>query len=214
MRDEYTHDLLPHDLVWGRPLCVLTDRAPGWVGEAIRAEQPLVVRRARAPVGRIAVGVRGLGREQRYATFIALAQIRRIVRPEQLIDLVGQQPWPALQALAWVRPLMQATGLVWGVGGSAGFELASGVAALHAASDLDLILRTPCWISRESAAHLVRALEGAPCRIDVQLQSPAGGVALREWAGTSRQVLLKGRDAARLVEQPWSRSASLAEAHA
>jgi phosphoribosyl-dephospho-CoA transferase len=205
MRDEYA--ALPHDLVWGQPLFGLTDEAPGWVGEVVRGDSPWVVRRARAPVGQVAVGMRGPARGQRYATFMALAQMRRIVRPEHLIDAVGRRPWPALQALAWVRPWMNATGLVWGVGGSAGFELASGVAALHAASDLDLILRTPCWVGRPWAAELVRALDDAPCRIDVQLQTPAGGVALREWAGASRQVLLKGDDAARLVEQPWSRAA-------
>lgn len=201
------HDLLPHDLLWGRPLWVPSERAPAWVAEVLDADHPLVVRRARAPLGQVAVGVRGAGREQRHATFMALARIRRVVRPEQLIDAVGPRPWPALQALAWVRPLMNATGLAWGVGGSAGFELASGVAALHAGSDLDLILRAPRWVPRDWAAALVQALDGAPCRVDVQLQTPAGAVALREWAGTSRHVLLKGDAAARLVEQPWSHAA-------
>lgn len=204
MRAEPT--VLPHDLLWGPLRPVLIEQAPGWVGAAVGAGQPLVARRAPAPAGQVAVGVRGAERGQRYATFMALAQVNRIVRPEQLIDALGRQPWPALQALTWVRPWMDGTGLVWGVAGSAGFELASGVAAVHAASDLDLILRTPRRVGRDWAAALVRALEGAPCRVDVQLQTPAGGVALRDWAGPSRQVLLKGVEAARLVEQPWARA--------
>lgn len=87
-----------------------------------------------------------------------------------------------MRALRQVRPVMDALELVWGVGGSAGFELASGIAALNQDSDLDLILRTPEPLSRSCAAELVEALEISVCRVDVQLQLDHGAVALREWA--------------------------------
>jgi hypothetical protein len=35
------------------------------------------------------------------------------------------------------------------------------------------------------------ALDSAACAVDLQLQTPFGAVALREWAGSSRRVLLK-----------------------
>jgi phosphoribosyl-dephospho-CoA transferase len=195
--------VLPHDLLWGMPVAALPDNAPGWVIEAVGLGHPVVVRRAQAQVGCVAVGVRGVRREQRYATFMALADVLRCVRPEQLTHVTGQTDWPALQALAQVRPVMDALGLIWGVSGSAGFELASGIAALHQGSDLDLIVRTPDFVSRRWAADLVQALDGAVCRVDVQLQTPLGAVALREWAGTSHKVLLKSVRGAGLVTQPW-----------
>lgn len=195
--------LLPHNLLWGMPVSALPDDAPDWVIEAVRLGHPVVVRRALAQVGHVAVGVRGPRREQRYATFMALADIQRCVRPEQLTQVVGKNHWPALQALAQIRPAMDASGLIWGVSGSAGFELASGIAALHEHSDLDLIVRTPDFLSRRWAADWVLKLDDAVCRIDVQLQTPLGAVALREWAGAARQVLLKTQSAAELVAQPW-----------
>ena len=198
--------LRPHDLCWGMPVAGLSADAPAWVVDAVNQRHPVVVRRALAPVGQLAVGVRGPGREHRYATFMALADVQRCVRPEQLGQLQGHgadRDWPALHALAQLRPLLNGLGLAWGVSGSAGFELASGVPALHQGSDLDLIVRTPQLVSREWAGKWLQALEGAPCRVDVQLQTPRGGVALREWAGAASQVLLKGEAGAELVENPW-----------
>jgi phosphoribosyl-dephospho-CoA transferase len=196
--------VLPHDLLWGMPVSALAADAPQWAVEAVGLEHPVVVRRALAQHGMVAVGVRGLRREQRYAALMPKADIRRCVRPEQLTHRVGQQQWPALAALEQVRPLMEALALTWGVTGSAGFELASGVAALHEQSDLDLIVRTPQFVSRDWAAEMVRMLDGAVCRVDVQLQTPFGALALREWASNSRQVLLKSERGAWLVTQPWA----------
>jgi len=195
--------VLPHDLLWGMPVSALPADAPDWVIEAVRLEHPVVVRRSLAPPALVPVGIRGPRREQRFAALMPRAAIERCVRPEQLIHIRGQQDWPALQALDHVRPLMDLLGLTWGVSGSAGFELASGLPALHQNSDLDLIIRTPRFVSRDWAAELVQILDRAVCRIDVQLQTPVGALALREWAGASRQVLLKSEHGAWLVDQPW-----------
>lgn len=195
--------VLPHDLLWGMPVSALPEDAPDWVIDAVRLEHPVVVRRSLAPRALVAVGIRGPRREQRFAALMPRGSIRRCVRPEQLTHVQGQQDWPALQALAQVRPLMDLLGLVWGVSGSAGFELASGVPALHQDSDLDLIVRTPSFVSRDWAAEWVQVLDRATCRIDVQLQTPFGALALREWASASRQVLLKSETGVWLVAQPW-----------
>jgi phosphoribosyl-dephospho-CoA transferase len=197
--------VLPHDLLWGLSVAEVPSDAPAWVMEVVGAGQPVVVRRAQVAEGWVAVGVRGHSRDQRYATAMRLTDVTRRVRPEALIEAADSHAadWPALHALRQIRPVMDALGLPWGVAGSVGFELACGAAVLHQDSDLDLILRTRSFFSREQAAALVDALEGAVCRIDLQLQVPAGAVALREWAGSARQVMLKANDAARLVANPW-----------
>jgi phosphoribosyl-dephospho-CoA transferase len=195
----------PHDLLWGLPVSALPADAPAWVVEVVGLGHPVVVRRARVADDCVAVGVRGGTRDQRYATVMQRADISRRVQPEQLIEVTDTQvdQWPAVRALRQIRPLMDALGLPWGVAGSVGFQLACGVAVLHQLSDLDLILRTSGFFSREQAAALVAAFDESICRIDLQLQTPAGAVALREWAGASRQVLLKASDAATLVVNPW-----------
>lgn len=196
----------PHDLLWGMAVTDMPLDAPAWAVEAVGQRRPVVVRRAQVAEGWVAVGVRGHSRDQRYATAMKHADVTRRVQPEQLIE--GTEPqaytWPALRALRQLHPLMSAQQLPWGVAGSAGFELATGIAVLHQDSDLDLILRTETFFSRERAARLLEALDRAICRIDLQLQTPAGAIALREWASPARQVLLKADDGARLVVDPWS----------
>jgi len=191
--------------LWGMPVAALPADAPAWVFEVLTLGHPVVVRRAQVVEGRVAVGVRGYSRDQRFATVMKMTDITRRIQPEQLIEAAGNaaSDWPALQALRQMRSVMEAQGLPWGIAGSVGFELASGVQVLHQDSDLDLILRSDEFFGRERADDLVKALDVAVCRIDLQLQTPAGAVALREWAGSARQVLLKADDGARLVSNPW-----------
>ena len=195
---------LAHDLLWGMTPAQLPANAPAWAVESLNSGQPVVVRRALSAAQRIAVGVRGRLREQRYATSMAMASITRRVAPEELCRVDIARDLPALEALAQLRPALDACGWGWGVSGSAGFELASGFAALHQGSDLDLILRTPLPLAREQARELLALLDTAPCVVDMQLQTPSGGVALREWAGTSNRVLLKNTREACLVIDPWN----------
>jgi phosphoribosyl-dephospho-CoA transferase len=195
--------VLAHDLLWGLTPEHLPADAPDWVIEAMSEGHPVVVRRALTAAGQIAVGVRGPLREQRYATLMAVAAIQRRVQPEALCHVESDRDWPALQALVQLRSPLDACGFSWGVSGSAGFELASGFAALHQHSDLDLILRTPQPMGRVQALELLKRLDAAVCPVDMQLQTPNGAVALREWAGSAQRVLLKSASGARLVMDPW-----------
>ena len=178
--------------------------APAWVIDSLGAGQPVVVRRAVSASGLVAVGVRGRLREQRFATVMSVDAIQRRVKPEDLCHVSTDRDLPALRALNQLRPILNGCGWVWGVSGSAGFELASGFVALHEGSDLDLILRTPQALERSQAQSLVKILDAAVCPVDMQLQTPFGAVALREWAGSVRRVLLKNATEACLVSDPWN----------
>ncbi len=190
-----------HDLLWGMTPAHLPADAPAWAVDAISAGHPVVVRRAIAEPGYVAVGVRGRLREQRFAAEMPLAAVQRRVAPEALRDVVSSRDLPALQALAQLRSVLEQE--TWGVSGSAGFELATGIEALHARSDLDLILRTPKRLERADAEDLLAILDTTVCPVDLQLQTPFGAVALREWASGSRRVLLKTASGAHLVLDPW-----------
>ncbi|MCF5052899.1 malonate decarboxylase holo-ACP synthase [Pseudomonas syringae] len=190
-----------HDLLWGMTPEHLPAEAPAWAVEAIGAGHPVVVRRAIAAPGYVAVGVRGRLREQRLAAEMPMAAVQRRVTPEALRGVISPRDLPALRALTALRPVLAQA--AWGVTGSAGFELASGVEALHEQSDLDLILRTPELLARGDAEELLAILAAAECAVDLQLQTPFGAVALREWASGSRRVLLKTARGAHLVLDPW-----------
>ena len=190
-----------HDLLWGMAPAHLPADAPAWAVDAISAGHPVVVRRAIAELGQVAVGVRGRLREQRLAAVMPVAAVQRRVTPEALCGVISPRNLPALRALDLLRPVLAQE--TWGITGSAGFELASGIQALHEQSDLDLILRTPQRLGRGDAEDLLAVLDTAPCAVDLQLQTPFGAVALREWASGSRRVLLKTSSGAHLVLDPW-----------
>ena len=195
---------LAHDLLWGMTPAQLPADAPQWAIDSLAAGQPVVVRRALSEDGCVAVGVRGRFREQRLAAFMSVDSIACRVSPEALCQVESARDLPVMQALRQLRPVLDDCGWTWGVSGSVGFELASGFVAMHAASDLDLILRTPQLITRNQARKLVELFDQAVCRVDMQLQTPFGAVALREWAGGSARVLLKNAHQACLVADPWN----------
>ncbi|MBY8937398.1 malonate decarboxylase holo-ACP synthase [Pseudomonas fluorescens] len=195
---------LAHDLLWGMTPAHLPADAPLWAVESLAAGQPVVVRRALSAEGFVAVGVRGMLREQRLAAFMAVDSISCPVSPEALCHVDCERDLPVMHALKQLRPMLDDCGWVWGVSGSVGFELASGFKAMHAASDLDLILRTPQLITRNQARKFVELFDQAVCRVDLQLQTPFGAVALREWASGSARVLLKNAHQACLVNDPWN----------
>lgn len=190
-----------HDLLWGMRPAHLPAQAPAWAAAALEAGHPVVVRRAVCDAGQVPVGIRGRLREQRYGTLMPRSAVLRCVSPEALRESTSPRDLPALRALDQLRPWLD--GLQWGVSGSAGFELATGIEALNEHSDLDLILRTPQPLNRADARALLAMLDTAVCPVDLQLQTPRGAVALREWAGASQRVLLKNAGGACLVEDPW-----------
>ncbi|NHC10052.1 malonate decarboxylase holo-ACP synthase [Stutzerimonas degradans] len=194
----------PHDLLWGMRPEQLPADAPAWALAVLAAGQPVVVRRAVVAPGQVAVGLRGATRDQRLAAAMPLTAISRRLAPEDLRGRQASEDLPVFRMLAELRPLLDALGHRWGVTGSAGFQLASGLPAVHPDSDLDLLLRAEQPLPRSEARSLLRLLEGRVCRVDLQLQTPLGGVALGEWAGDAARVLAKTAAGPRLVSDPWA----------
>jgi phosphoribosyl-dephospho-CoA transferase len=165
--------------------------APDWVVESLRRTPWVVVRRARAPAGRIAVGVRGPTRTQRHPLIIDPDDVMERVAPQQLTDVVPRRDLPAFRTLDVVRRAVGPTGLEWGPTGSVGFELATGHPCVRAGSDLDIAV----FVDRLGAASGITPLPGVDCAIE----TPSGAVALAELVHGAEQVLLKTADGPRLV---------------
>lgn len=195
----------PHDLIWLDAADALQGELPDWVSAQWRAALPLVVRRDSHPQGLVAVGVRGMRRDQRAAGWADAAAIRRQVAPESLADaslllrspFVSQQPVQAAIVIA-----QQAWPWPWGITGSCGYALATEVPVLHSASDLDLLIRAPQPLAREALLRWCDCLAALPCRADTQVETPSGAFALNEWLRDGK-AMLKTHHGPLLVRDPW-----------
>lgn len=198
--------LRPHDLIWLTNREALYGVSEPWVETVWHSGLPVVVRRD-VDGERIPVGVRGLRRDQRAAGWTDATQVVRVVSPEQLVDsndllrspFISQPPVQVALQLA-----QQTWPWVWGITGSSGYALATGIPVIHASSDLDLLIRAPQPLSRELLLRWQTPLMHALCRVDTQVDTPLGGFALNEWL-RDRRVLLKTSRGPRLVSDPWHR---------
>lgn len=202
-----TTTLRPHDLIWLTSRDALEGITESWVESAWHAGMPVVVRRDVDNEGRIPVGVRGLRRDQRAAGWVKPENVLRVVSPEELCvtaDLlrspfVTQPPVQVALQLA-----QQAWPWTWGITGSTGYALATGIPVIHADSDLDLLIRAPHAVAPDAFAGWQLQLGRALCRADTQVDTPEGGFALAEWLRDGK-TLLKTRRGPRLVADPWRR---------
>ncbi len=158
----------PHDLVrlTSSAVARISGDAPGWIGASLGRAPWAAVRRAHVNRG-VAIGVRGTGREERFAAVVHDDEIEELVTPEMLAGLAPARSHGAFDALQAVVREARARSLTVGPIGAAGFELATGIAALHGESDLDVLVRAePMDAQLHSFARTVTDL---PVRIDVEV---------------------------------------------
>lgn len=202
----------PHDLLRLHRLPQF-DGEPAWVRGAFERAPYAVVRRALAANGFVAIGLRGVERSQRYGTWVHLDDIETAVPPEALARLAPLAERNALPAFTALAALQRDTvgalrRFVWGPTGSTGFELATQAPTVTLSSDLDLLIRAPEKLSHDTAIQLLNQLQTiaqrAGIRVDAQLETPAGGVALAEWAADKARVMARHARGPQLVTDPWA----------
>ena len=168
----------------------------------------VVVRRGRISDGLIPVGVRGMQRHERWAGFARLSEVLETRRPDQLRLLLAEDSRRGLQAfqtLSYLESQLVGLNMSWGPGGSVGYELASGIPAVHDGSDLDLILFAPKKLNITKAQDLWRMISSAPGKVDALIETPFCGFSLEEFVTTSpRKILLRTSDGRILGYTPWN----------
>jgi triphosphoribosyl-dephospho-CoA synthase len=192
------HDLLRIDA----RLAARWREAPAWVSQSIERAPWVVVRRAEIS-GALAVGIRGATRAERYATTLSPSDPIEVLAPEELLGrAVGEGILD--DALRKCADAARAAGFEIGPIGSFGFTLASGVAATHAQSDLDLLVRAshvPSDVLAALAAVCRNVTSETSVRVDVELAYGATGIALAEALACDR-VAAKTPHGPRLVPSP------------
>jgi phosphoribosyl-dephospho-CoA transferase len=170
----------------------------------------VVVRRGRISEGLIPVGARGMQRHERCAGFTRWSEVMETRRPDQLRLLLAAESRHGLQAfrtLSYLDNQLAGMDITWGPGGSVGYELASGMQAVRADSDLDFILFAPGKLELTEARELWRLVSSAPGKIDALVETPYCGFSLQEFVTTSpRKILLRTCYGRILASNPWDLS--------
>lgn len=201
-------NIRPHDLIWidqATSLRVATE-LPIWVAQHWQAKLPLVMRRDKVVNNFIPVGVRGMKRSQRLAATVNKSAVIRVVSPEKLavhaqaLIPISSLAIPAIQALILLKG--RKLPWEWGVTGSCGYQLATGIEVMTEQSDLDLLIRCPRPTRQGDFIGFAELLTALPCRVDVQIETPYGGFALNEWLRDG-QVMLKTAEGPFITANPW-----------
>ena len=170
----------------------------------------VVVRRGRISDGLIPVGVRGPQRHERWGGFTRFSEVLETRRPGELRLLFAKDSRRGLQAfrtLSYLESHLGGLDMSWGPGGSMGYELASGIPAVHADSDLDFILLAPRKLDIGEAQDLWRMISSAPGKVDALVETPCCGFSLEEFVTTfHRKILLRTSDGRILGSDPWNLS--------
>ena len=181
---------------------------PSWVKASLDRSPWVVVRRALAPEGFIAIGVRGEARHERWAGFVSLEQIAERARPCDLRTRFissRRASLPAVQALRHLETELSQLALEWGPGGSIGYEIATRVSTATHHSDLDLIIRTPARIELTFARDLLALIIAAPARVDPRVETPSCGFSLQEYCSNiGRKVLVRTPVGYAFSDDPWA----------
>lgn len=206
--------LRPHDLLRLAPGSPLLGEAgsrehvPPWVARALARHQWVVVRRDIRRNDRVPVGVRGHVRRLRYGAWVDARCVLDVVTPEELAV-----PTPDCSTRRWEGALedvarsMAGVELPWGPIGSVGFELATGTPSTGEGSDLDILVRARSpiasgWDQLAGRLRDVGRVHG--CRLDCQVETPAGGVHLGDLVAPGMK-LARTNGGPLLIADPWRR---------
>jgi phosphoribosyl-dephospho-CoA transferase len=203
----YAHDLLLVKSTTIEEACIAE---PTWVRPALVKYPWVVARRAVSPKDRIAVGVRGQERQQRWGGFMRKDQIAKVIAPWHLRSGLANTVrlrLPAMQSLRFLEIELASLSNHWGPGGSVGYELASLAPVVTQESDLDLVISAPERFDRDFAQHLLKKIALAPAKVDVRIEAPWCGFSLEEYVRrNSEDLLVRTSKGPRLTTDPWSQS--------
>lgn len=174
----------PHDLLFLTGKASLRDSlAPLIDGFWQPASMPVVVRRDAHNADWIPIGLRGrtdrtdkqIGRKRRCAACTETGRSGVQLHPRKFA-FTGL----ACRSSSPEDPASPCSGQM-GITGSCGFSLAWGCSVMRASSDLDLVVNASLPLDKDEMRDWLQSFRNLLVGIDVQISTPSGGFALREW---------------------------------
>ena len=137
------------------------------------------------------IGLRGPARNQRWATEIIEQES---YRQEKIMD------YPVYQQFHAARNIL--SGCKWGIGGSLGFELSTGIPAVKETSDFDLLLYANSPI--ELPIQVIQSHPAFFEQFDTQVVTRQGGFSLKEYLREpEKKIQLKTVEGPKLTKELW-----------
>lgn len=188
-----------HDIVYlaSSEAIQSTETIPSWVTTAPTAKNIAVVRRMKTLEHVVPIGFRGKDRTERFGAFALKDHITKVITPKEALH--GVAPSSHKQTIHQLRTIFKNT--CWGIGGSIGFTMATGIQACTASSDVDVVLYAERFAALQPLQQLHEAIQTLAHRVDVQVEIPALGSCLLNELVTSSSVLLRTGTGVFLMER-------------
>lgn len=207
-------NIYPHDLLKLNDFNAFkTPQLPDWALIKLKKYQTVVVTRNQINnKDFLSVGVRGFERNQRLGGIIAIKNIKEVITPYQLItdtyltSLVNERiKLPVFKAIKYIKPILDKR-VTWGIGGSAGYELATHDPMVKPTSDIDIILKMKCnqSLSYQMAINLLTRVNQFNVHVDIQVVYKYRGFSLEEYVQQrAKNILIKSEKGPFLSSNPW-----------
>lgn len=163
------------------------DDVPSWVFTENTAKNIAVVRRMKTMEHVVPIGFRGRNRTERFAAFALKDNVCKVITPKEAAH--GVAPSSHKQTIDHLRSIFKDT--CWGIGGSVGFTMATGIQACRESSDVDIVLYLEKAASLEPLQLLHEEIQTLAHQIDVQVEIPTLGSCLLNELVTSPSVLVR-----------------------
>lgn len=181
-------ELTVHDLVYLKSMDQIDYFCdyPVWMDEDEMAQGIAVVRRMKVEAGKVAIGFRGDNRSKRFAAITTISNIKRVIRPFDV--LINPYPATHVQSLTYTEKILD--GFKWGIGGSIGFSMGTGINVCHENSDIDIILYCEKLQELDQLKPILSELQKSPQRVDVQVEIlGVGAVVLADYLNHSSFIV-------------------------
>lgn len=160
---------------------------PDWVFSEDTAKNIAVVRRMKTMEHVVPIGLRGKNRTERFGAFALKDNIFKVITPKEAA--CGVAPPSHEQTINQLRSIFKDT--CWGIGGSVGFTMATGIQACTASSDVDVVLYLERFEALRPLQLLYEEIQRLTHQIDVQIEISALGSCLLNELVTSSNVLVR-----------------------
>ncbi|PID04235.1 malonate decarboxylase holo-ACP synthase [Sporosarcina sp. P2] len=178
-----------HDIVYLESNQVIksSETIPNWVLNEETANTIAVVRRMKTMNHIVPIGFRGANRSERFAAFTTKDNIRKVITAEEATH--GVPPTSHEETIEYLRDLFK--DIRWGIGGSIGFTMATGIQACTEYSDVDIILYKERFTALQPLQLLHEKIQMSAHPIDVQVEITNLGACMLNELVTSPTVLLR-----------------------
>lgn len=203
----------PHDLLFlkNKKAFQTTNHKtmPKWADKVLDNSLAVVVRRGHSKTEEVLVGLRGTKKNERLAGVVATQNISKSISPEIIatqklwenlsLERLALKPFQTIMKLPFIMNEYQ-----WGIGGSCGFEIITGIQTVTDLSDVDLIIRGLKYLSYKKSCALLELVNSFGVHIDIQIINGLNSFSLEELCfNPKRSILVKTGDGPILTKTPW-----------